>query len=494
MVSARDTPYTVTNSFKRGLLMKTYARPLRRVLCPESRPDPALKKRRITSVPADENTASITSINNASNASKSSAGEHEHLQTPLVGDMGSENNLVCAIRESSAAILSSPSRHTSTAATVYSEEIPELDDDLSTPPSSPPPREHEGDQFRLKLALTPPPASTRKPSFRFLKRKRSANDTPLTELEVNGGSASMRSMDPPAKKKQTQPASGSTPTTSTSTSSPTTTTTTAAATTTTATTAPRPVLKQTTLDLGVASSTVRVECETCGMHYIPSSDLDHSLHRRYHDQNSAYASGVEFGKSFVRANASRWVYEASRFEEGYVVVVDRKSSAGSKKHAERVLEIANLDLGAVDIDDDVLWSKVEAKQGGEEADRFKFFLHMKGSRCVGLALAERIWEAHGITSDPSKLIPKRPSSLSCSLSLTKETYPVLVGISRIWTSRSSRRKGIALDLLDCVVNNYFYGMEMARTQVAFSQPTESGCALMKTFYGDNDWRIYTGSC
>ncbi|KAM5437071.1 hypothetical protein MferCBS31731_005726 [Microsporum ferrugineum] len=471
MVSARDTPYTVTNSFKRGLLMKTYARPLRRVLYAESRPDPALKKRRIASGPGDEN-------NNDDGIDNDNEGGHAlQPRVEVLGDIGSENNLVCAIRESSAAILSSPSRHTSTAATVYySEDIPELDDDLSTPPSSPPPREHEAEQVKLKLALTPPPASTRKSTFGFLKRKRSAHDTPLTELEVNGGSASMRSMDPPAKKRQTQ--------SSTSASTP----------TSTATASARPVLKQTQLDLGVGQSTSRKACASCGMQYTPSSAEDSALHRKYHDQHSQHASGVDFGKSFVRANASRWVYEASRFEEGYVVIVDRKSSAGSKNQARRVLEVVNTDLGAADIEDGLLWGKVESKEGGEEADRFKFFLHMKDSKCVGLALAERIWEAHGVTSNPSKRIPASPTSVSCSLSLTKETYPALVGISRIWTSRSSRRKGIALDLLDCVVSNYFYGMEMARTQVAFSQPTESGCALMKAFYGDNDWRIYTGSC
>ncbi|KAF3479853.1 uncharacterized protein GIQ15_06829 [Arthroderma uncinatum] len=466
MVSARDTPYTVTNSFKRGLLMKTYARPLRRVLYPESRPDPALKKRRITSTPSDNNDNS----------------HDNHIQPPrieVLGDVGSENNLVCAIRESSAAILSSPSRHTSTAATVYSEDIPELDDDLSTPPSSPPPREHESERVKLKLALTPPPTSSRKPTFGFLKRKRSAHDTPLTELEVNGGSASMRSMDPPAKKRQISHPSQS----STSTSTPA-----------TSTATPRPVLKQTQLDLGVGPSTSRKTCPSCSMQYTPSSAEDSALHRKYHDQHSQHASGVDFGKSFVRANASRWVYEASRFDEGYVVIVDRKSSAGSKNQARRVLEVANTDLGAADIEDSILWGKVEGKDGGEEADRFKFFLHMKDSKCVGLALAERIWEAHGITTSPSKRITSSPTSISSSLTLTKETYPALVGISRIWTSRSSRRKGIALDLLDCVVSNYFYGMEMARTQVAFSQPTESGCALMKTFYGDSDWRVYTGSC
>jgi N-acetyltransferase len=109
-------PWTVTNSFKRYVtpllfcrvrlltylsrgLMKTYGRPLWRVYDDDQ--NPAAKKRRVQ------------------------AGDES-------GDEA-ESNLQYAIRESSAAILSSPSRRNSL---VLSEAT--QDDDLSTPPSSPP--------------------------------------------------------------------------------------------------------------------------------------------------------------------------------------------------------------------------------------------------------------------------------------------------------------------------------------------------------------------
>jgi len=81
-----------------------------------------------------------------------------------------ETNLQYAIRESSAAVLSSPSRRNSV---VLSEGTVDDIDDLTTPPSSPPPR------------LTPPPANTRKPTFAFLKRKHKdvTTGSPLTEAE-----------------------------------------------------------------------------------------------------------------------------------------------------------------------------------------------------------------------------------------------------------------------------------------------------------------------
>jgi N-acetyltransferase len=39
---------------------------------------------------------------------------------------------------------------------------------------------------------------------------------------------------------------------------------------------------------------------------------------QFHEMN---ATGIDLGKAFMRANASRWVYEATRFDEGYVVLV-----------------------------------------------------------------------------------------------------------------------------------------------------------------------------
>lgn len=72
-----------------------------------------------------------------------------------------------------------------------------------------------------------------------------------------------------------------------------------------------------------------------------------------------------------------------------------------------------------------------------------------------------------------------------------EVHQAIVGISRIWTSGASRRKGIALDLLDCVVSNYIYGMEIPKNQIAFSQPTESGKRLAQKFFEEDEtWHVY----
>lgn len=368
-----------------------------------------------------------------------------------------ENNLQYAIRESSAAVLSSPSRRTSI---VLSEITQDDDDDLSTPPSSPPAR------------LSPPPANTRKPTFAFLKRKHAAT-TPLSEVNSNSVRSSI---DPPKKKAPKQTLEPQTLEQQQQ--------------------QQQPALKQMQLDLG---REVRKTCATCGMEYIPSNAEDAALHKKFHDMN---ATGVDLGKAFMRANASRWVYEATRFDEGYVVIVDRKASPSAKNQAKKVLEVISKDLSSPEIPDDALWSQIEppkhvhAPESREEdgdrdekVDRYKVFLHMKDSRCVGACLTERIWE-----SRPVQRLAADPNNNSSSVTAGDTIHTAMVGISRIWTSGSSRRKGIAMDLLDCVVVNFIYGMEIPRDQIAFSQPTESGKRLIQSFFSpDEPWHVYQES-
>jgi len=377
----------LTISIDRGL-MKTYGRPTWRVYDDER----AIKKRRVS----DE----------------------------------AEANLQSAIRESSAAVLSSPSRRNS----VLSEVTDDVDD-LTTPPSSPPPR------------LSPPPANARKPTFAFLKRKHPRDATPLSEVNSN----SVRSVTDPVRPKAPKP----------------------------------PVMRQMQIDLG---NEVRKTCTTCGMEYIPSNPEDAALHKKFHEMN---ATGVDLGKAFVKANASRWVYEATRFDEGYVVIVDRKATPSAKNQAMKVLEVVNKELSSPEIEDEVLWSQIEPprhlqeKEGTEKVDRYRVFLHMKDSRCVGVCLTERIWESRPVASESGS------DEKNSSVMVGEETHPAIVGVSRIWTSGASRRKGIALDLLDCVVSNFIYGMEISKDELAFSQPTASGKRLAQKFFEDEQtWHVY----
>ena len=75
--------------------------------------------------------------------------------------------------------------------------------------------------------------------------------------------------------------------------------------------------------------------------------------------------------------------------------------------------------------------------------------------------------------------------------MSKDMHNAVVGVSRIWTSKAFRRKGIANNLLDCVVNQFIYGLEIARDEVAFTQPTDAGADLAKAWFDEpTGWSVY----
>lgn len=348
-----------------------------------------------------------------------------------------EDSLERAIRETSVAMSSSPSRKNST---VFSNES--YDDDSATPPSSPPPR------------LSPPVMKARKPTFSSLKRKRDASrdaSEPLSEVLNSSGRSSV-----PPKRPQN--------------------------------------LIQTRLDLG---GDTRKSCSECQMEYVPSNEEDATLHKMYHNMNK---DGVELGKVFMKS-AMKWVYEVAHIE-GSVVVVDRKISPPARKVVQKVLGIVNKELSATEIEDDVLWSQrslaeesavrqSEAeKRNDNKSDRYKVFLHVINGKCVAACVAERITKAHRVKPAAGGGL-ENGASKSSSIEVDEETVPAVVGVSRIWTSKAFRRKGIANNLLDCVLNQFIYGMDMDKDEVAFSQPTESGAALARAWFGeDSGWLVY----
>lgn len=332
--------------------------------------------------------------------------------------------------------------------------------DVESPLSSPPP-----------LWSSPPPP-VRKPAFSFLKRKRSARD----DAHLDSSS---------------EPLSHTTPN---------------------VVRLPRPAKKlrltQMQIDLG---GEVRRTCQTCGMEYIPSNKEDATLHKEFHDMN---VRGVDLGKGFLKdACLSRLPLSRASLREGEkIVAVDRRSSGSAKNKARKVLEVVNTELSAAAVDDEQLWGGIQssapapkpriskkrkASNGGPDkrGDRFKVFLYLDGDHCVGFCLAEKISAACRVVDSEagqksSERVISNPKSSSISCSSTADV--ALLGISRIWTSKSYRGRGIAFDLLDCARGNFFYGMEVPKDLVAFSQPTESGGRLAKRWYqAETGWLVYT---
>jgi N-acetyltransferase len=120
---------------------------------------------------------------------------------------------------------------------------------------------------------------------------------------------------------------------------------------------------------------------------------------------------------------------------------------------------------------------------------------MDNGRCVGLCLAEGIDKAFRVV-EPERKVDKEKASdpaeaqRSELLSISQDTDEAAIGISRIWTSRGSRKKGIARALLKCVAKT-FLSKVTPKDMVAFSQPTEMGTALARRWFGQEyGWHVY----
>lgn len=410
-------------------------------------------------------------------------GPRRALLPPANENIETEDNLQRAIRETSvAAMSSSPSRKNST---IFSfNEVHEHHEPATlTPPSSPPPM----------LEITPPVVKARKPTFPALeKKKQKEKKRKIEETERDDSeplSEIRNSSRPPAPAVPLQPVQP-----------------------------PRPaqpkVLTQTVLDFGQANAPVT--CNQCQMSYTPSVLEDAKLHGMYHNR---HRDGIELDKSFTKS-AMRWCYEVPNIP-GSVVVVDRKISLPARRTVQRVLEVVNKELGSVEIPESELFGQRTLEGDPEDAkksDCYKTFLHIIDGKCVAVCLAERISKgyrvkaanAHEQTKDGQNLGPsmnREDSALltptsstapvkdsfpsSADLELEEEAVDVVVGVSRLWTSKTFRKKGIANNLLDCVLTKFIYGRDIEKDEIAFSPPTDMGAALAKSWFGaETGWCVY----
>lgn len=360
---------------------------------------------------------------------------------------------------SSSTVPSSPLR---SERALFSDDVPYGDLGSVSPLSSPPPE------------LPSPPPATRKPAFSSLKRKRLSrhdpSSDPPSEPLVEVAHNIVKKACHRGKKRS---------------------------------------LTQMQIDLG---GEVRRSCKICGMEFIPSNQEDNALHEKF---CAIGRQGVDIGQSLFKDKGITRLQttKGSRRWKEIVVIVDRRSSGGARKQAQRVLDFVNAELSASKIRDEELWGVIqsvpadpkrrnirarEAKIEEPEArgDRFKVFMYLVDAKCAGFCLAEKISSAYrtvdsetGETQQQQHLtLPTKGSSVSISA----EADVALVGISRIWTSKIFRNKGIATMLLDCVRGNFFYGMEVPKDLVAFSQPTESGGRLAKCWFeAPTGWHVYT---
>ncbi|KAK8175009.1 ESCO1/2 acetyl-transferase-domain-containing protein [Phyllosticta citrichinensis] len=409
------------------------------------------------------------------------------------------------------------------------DEVSELALPSSTPPSSPPaPPRTSPSPILLK----------RRPAFSFLARK-PAKTADNTTKKSGGSPLQPRSANDVTTRRKTN-----------------------------GTAKKQTRLTQLQLDLGTAP--VQKTCSTCGMAHVPSNSEDAALHKVFHAQN---VGGVELGRGFVRGlTAVQRVWEGP--DGDCVVVVSRRDGAAAKNRVARVMEVVRAELGAIEIAEAELWSQVEveaaptpiptpkpstpapapaveerqkesvaahervdAEAAGDSkspkpspiittttttsttamADRYKAYLYVRGTKCIGLCLAERISSAQyhyhhddddddvkpSTTTQPQSRTPSQtppqptipPPQSNPPTASTTTPSPALspspqinthLGISRIWTSSAHRRAGVGSALLDAAARCFVYGYgapPVPKNRVAFSQPTQMGRRLAEWWVG-----------
>ena len=262
------------------------------------------------------------------------------------------------------------------------------------------------------------------------------------------------------------------------------------------------VRTQTRIDLG---ENPRKTCAQCGMEYVPTNSEDAALHHDFHHMDD---TGIEVGPVLMRDPATRLIApkKGTLGHNEAVLMVDRRSSVGTRKKIKKILDVVNTELSAPQIDDEALWGSInpgrrmssKRKIRNEPVEdveaQFKAFIYLTGDKCIGVCLVQKISLGYKVVEpsvDECKHMDNSARAQSSSISITNTPEAALLGVTRIWTSRSFRRRGIAEILLDCARRHFFYGLEVTKDLVAFSQPTESGAKLAKRWYGiETGWHIF----
>lgn len=259
------------------------------------------------------------------------------------------------------------------------------------------------------------------------------------------------------------------------------------------------------------------QCKTCGMDYIPSNTEDAALHRKFHAQN---VGGVDLDRSFIKKmEESSYVQWRGKAGDLIVMLERGGTTTPAMRRTQTVLDVVRSELGAVDITHNMLYSECDVElpfpspqdqkdirgwsDEGPRFNRYKIYLYLRGTKCVGVCLAERINKAYKVVDpdeqeitdgveqgNPAKIQNIRRSTDE-RLRIADVADPAWLGISRIWTSGSARQGGVATALLEVTRKTFRQGKDTPLDLMAFSQPTESGARLARRWFGRQyGWHVY----
>ncbi|KAK6145744.1 hypothetical protein DH2020_022564 [Rehmannia glutinosa] len=209
-------------------------------------------------------------------------------------------------------------------------------------------------------------------------------------------------------------------------------------------------------------------CTTCGFKYAPGVEDDEKVHKTFHKnythgipfkvQDVVHMMEMELGDGWIlNKHCKVYLFISSQRISGCLV-------AEPIKKAYRILSSSK--------DEN---SNLSAKEKRRNPTTLQF---------GGVSLQREIVKRNSVKS------PEEGSFDGVILS-EDEAQPAVCGIRAIWVTPSNRRKHIASNLLDAARKSFCADLILNRTQLAFSQPTSLGKALILSYTRTGSFLVYT---
>lgn len=213
---------------------------------------------------------------------------------------------------------------------------------------------------------------------------------------------------------------------------------------------------QTRLALGDEFQTT---CKECGMSFMPTYSLDVKLHAKFHSKS---VDGRDWSLDW--GSPVKFPTHVAKVMEGYTVVkVTPSSRVAAKKAAQDMIQLVNTELSAPP--ENPTWNNGPAGAGAAY-----LYVCKKNKKAVGILVVERVSRGRPMVVSTSEILPSDTMAIHAR-------FPVVMGVSRIFTVRNYRRMGISTALLDIARYDFIFGLRSQKLQVAWSQPSASGAKL-----------------
>ncbi|KIJ69588.1 hypothetical protein HYDPIDRAFT_172933 [Hydnomerulius pinastri MD-312] len=258
----------------------------------------------------------------------------------------------------------------------------------------------------------------------------------------------------------------------------------------------------------ILDSSILKTCLLCGLSYTKGAPDDEALHRSHCGR---VQRGMEWAREEERESLKAGVEEVAvgvKLKDGTNGrIISFAANVGGRIGTKlaNLLETINLALASPPLTDSIL-----------QCSKAYLFLipsvtNVHRERIVGCVIAQRISTAMAIatpeetaaaclpdseSAEASELSPSPTRSLvavdtSSGLFCHPAALPTPLGIPRLFVSSAHRRQGIASRLLSAAATTFIHGcpLDPSRGDVAFTQPTEGGNAVMRS-WGKGFVRIY----